>query len=214
MKKEIAAGNIWFGKNGRNVPRVKKFLSDAKIGLTPETIWTADDVGTSDSAKKQLLELFPNKENVFDTPKPEGLLKRIIEIASNEGDFILDCYLGSGTTVAVAHKMRRRYIGIESGDQMSQLVVSRMNLIVSGEQTGVSKSVNWGGGGSFSLLKFNRTGGGTIVQSYSKQFNYAHMGKPEQLRLALEKRRKGKPVRAVINKKSVKCRYKKRSVDG
>ena len=119
MKREIAQGNIWFGKNGSNTPRVKKFLRDAKIGLTPETIWLADEVGTSDSAKKQLMTLFPDKENIFETPKPEELLKRIIEIASNEGDFVLDCFIGSGTTIATAHKLNRHYIGIEIGNQMS-----------------------------------------------------------------------------------------------
>lgn len=149
MKQEIAMGNIWFGKDGNNAPRVKKFLSDAKIGLTPETIWLASDVGTSDSAKKQLMILHPNTEVVFDTPKPEELLKRIIEIASNEGDYILDCFLGSGTTVAVAHKLQRRYIGIEIGSHISELVVSRLTQIINGESSGISKSIDWKGGGDF-----------------------------------------------------------------
>ena len=149
MKQEIAMGNIWFGKEGNNAPRVKKFLSDAKIGLTPETIWLASDVGTSDSAKKQLMILHPNTEVVFDTPKPEELLKRIIEIASNEGDYILDCFLGSGTTVAVAHKLQRRYIGIEIGAHISELVVSRLTQIINGESSGISKSIDWKGGGDF-----------------------------------------------------------------
>ena len=122
MKREIAQGNIWFGRGGKNAPRVKKFLSDAKVGLTPETIWPAEEVGTSDETKKQLKVLFPEEDKVFETPKPEGLLERIIAIASNKGDYVLDCFLGSGTTVAVAHKMGRRYIGIEVGDQISRLV--------------------------------------------------------------------------------------------
>ena len=154
MKREIAEGNIWFGKDGSNTPRVKKFLHDAKIGLTPETIWLADEVGTSDSAKKQLMTLFPDKENIFETPKPEELLKRIIEIASDEGDYILDCYIGSGTTIATAHKLSRHYIGIEIGDQMSELVVKRMNKVIEGENSGISELVGWQGGGDFVFYNF------------------------------------------------------------
>lgn len=152
MKQEIAMGNIWFGKDGNNAPRVKKFLSNAKMGLTPETIWLASDVGTSDSAKKQLMILHPNTEVVFDTPKPEELLKRIIEIASNEGDYVLDCFLGSGTTIAVAHKLQRRYVGIEIGSHISELVVNRLNKIIDGENSGISKSVGWKGGGNFAFF--------------------------------------------------------------
>lgn len=155
MKREISQGNIWFGKDGSNTPRVKKYLCDARIGLTPETIWMADDVGTSDSAKKQLMTLFPDKENVFETPKPEELLKRIIEIASNEGDYVLDCYIGSGTTMAAAHKLNRHYLGIEKGNQMSELVVKRMNKVIEGESSGISEIVGWHGGGNFKLYNFD-----------------------------------------------------------
>ncbi len=156
MKREIAEGNIWFGKEGRNTPRVKKFLRDAKIGLTPETIWLADEVGTSDSAKKQLMTLFPDKENIFETPKPEELLRRIIEIASDKDDYVLDCFLGSGTTMAVAHKMNRRYIGIELGSQMSELVVRRLNRVIDGDSSGISNDVGWHGGGSFVFYSFDK----------------------------------------------------------
>lgn len=154
MLHEIAAGNIWFGKDGNNTPRVKKFLRDAKIGLTPETIWLADEVGTSDSAKKQLMTLFPEKEYIFETPKPEELLKRIIEIASDKGDYILDCFLGSGTTIAVSHKLNRRYIGIERGNQMCDLVVNRMNKVINGDNNGISETIGWKGGGNFIFYNF------------------------------------------------------------
>lgn len=159
MKREIAEGNIWFGKEGNNTPRVKKFLRDAKIGLTPETIWLADEVGTSDSAKKQLMTLFPDKENVFETPKPEELLKRIIEIASNEDDYVLDCFIGSGTTMATAHKLNRRYIGVEIGNQMSELVVKRMNKVIEGESSGISELVGWHGGGNFVFYNYDKKAG-------------------------------------------------------
>ena len=164
MKREIADGNIWFGKDGTNTPRVKKFLRDARVGLTPETIWLADEVGTSDSAKKQLMTLFPDKENIFETPKPEELLKRIIEIASDEGDYILDCFVGSGTTIATAHKLNRHYIGIEIGNQMSELVVKRMNKVIEGETSGISELVGWRGGGSYVFYNFNDKTAEIIVE--------------------------------------------------
>lgn len=155
MKREIADNNIWFGLDGNNTPRIKKFLSSAKVGLTPETLWTGDEMGTTDSAKKHLLSLFTDGDKVFDTPKPEELIKQILEIATNEGDYVLDCYLGSGTTVAVAHKLKRKYIGIEIGDQMTDLVVNRLNQVVNGEEGGISKAINWQGGGDFAFYTFN-----------------------------------------------------------
>ncbi len=159
MLREISQNNIWFGTEGCNTPRLKKFLRDARIGLTPETLWSGDNYGTTDSAKKHLLSLFPEKENVFDTPKPEELIKQIIEIASNEEEYVLDCYIGSGTTMATAHKLNRNYIGIEIGDQMTDLVVRRMNLVVNGEEGGISNMVNWRGGGQFALYNFDKDRG-------------------------------------------------------
>lgn len=154
MNREISNGNIWFGKDGNSAPRVKKFLRDAKLGLTPKTIWLADEVGTSDSAKKQLMILFPHMDNIFETPKPEELLKRVIEIASDEGDYVLDCYAGSGTTTAVAHKMNRRYIGVEIGERTSNLMVDRMKQVVEGERSGISKAIKWKGGGNFAFYTY------------------------------------------------------------
>lgn len=154
MLREIANNNIWFGIHGNNTPRIKKFLADAKIGLTPETLWTGDSYGTTDSAKKHLLSLFSDIDNVFDTPKPEELIKNIIEIASNEGEYVLDCYLGSGTTMATAHKLKRNYIGIEIGEHISDLVAKRMCLVIDGENGGISETVKWQGGGGFLFYHF------------------------------------------------------------
>lgn len=112
----VADNRIYFGADGSHTPRIKKFLSESKdAGLTPETIWYADDVGTNDTSKKEILTLF-GANKIFDTPKPETLIERIIHIATNPGDLVLDSFLGSGTTAAVAHKMGRRYIGIEMGN--------------------------------------------------------------------------------------------------
>ena len=145
---EIAANNIWFGKDGNGVPRIKKFLSEAKSGLTPETLWFAEDVGTNDFAKKHLIELFRDAD-LFDTPKPESLISQIIHIGSNPGDLVLDSFLGSGTTAAVAHKMGRRYIGIEMGEHAVTHCMPRLQKVIDGEQGGISKAVNWQGGGGF-----------------------------------------------------------------
>lgn len=87
-------------------------------------------------------------KDVFDTPKPEELIMSILRIASNEEDYVLDCFLGSGTTITAAHKLHRKYIGVENGEQMTKLVVSRLNKVIEGEQGGISQRVNWKGGGS------------------------------------------------------------------
>ena len=152
MKSEIEAGNIWFGRGGGGVPRIKRFLDEGAIGLTPETLWTSDEVGTSNGAKKQLLDLFPN-EAVFDTPKPESLVARVIEIATDPGDIVLDAFLGSGTTAAVAHKLGRAYVGIESGEQARTHCAQRLRLVVEGDRTGVSEEKGWAGGGGFDFFE-------------------------------------------------------------
>ena len=152
MQREIAAGNIWFGKTGRGVPRIKRFLESSKVGLTPETLWLAADVGTNDEAKKQLLKLFPY-ERVFETPKPEGLIRRVFEIATDPDDLVLDAFLGSGTTTAVAHKLNRRYIGIERGKHAVSYCAARLRKVVNGDATGISKEVQWKGGGGFDFYR-------------------------------------------------------------
>jgi adenine-specific DNA-methyltransferase len=152
MDLEIAQGNVWFGKDGNGVPRLKKFLSNAKRGLTPETLWTADQVGTNDHAKKHLHALFPG-EPLFDTPKPEALLARILHIGSSPGDLVLDPYLGSGTTGAVAIKTNRRFIGIETGEHASTIAAARLRKVVDGEMGGISPMVDWQGGGGFEYLR-------------------------------------------------------------
>lgn len=152
MKSEIEAGNIWFGKGGNGVPRIKKFFDEKKIGLTPETLWTSSDVGTTHEAKRQLLELFPN-EPVFDTPKPESLISRVVEISTDPGDVVLDAFLGSGTTAAVAHKLGRPYIGIEAGEHIRTHCAKRLRMVVDGDRTGISTAKGWLGGGGFEFFE-------------------------------------------------------------
>lgn len=155
MLEEIKKNNIWFGKTGSGVPRVKKFLDLESFKTSHETIWSADECGTNKSAKKHILKLFPNSD-VFDTPKPEELIYKIFKITTNENDLILDCYLGSGTSVAVAHKMKRSYVGIEIGDHISELVVSRLNRVIDNKDPdGITSLVQWNGGGKFRYKKID-----------------------------------------------------------
>jgi adenine-specific DNA-methyltransferase len=151
MRRAIADGEVWFGADGNGVPRLKRFLSDAPAGMTPPTLWTSTFAGTTASAKREALRLLPDSP-VFDTPKPEALLARIIEIATDPGDLVLDAYLGSGTTAAVAHKLGRRWIGIERGDHAVTHCVERMRRVVDGEDGGISSEVGWTGGGGFRFL--------------------------------------------------------------
>jgi adenine-specific DNA-methyltransferase len=148
MRSAIADGDVWFGRDGNGVPRLKRFLATAQHGMTPSTLWPASFAGTTTLAKRQMLQLFPD-EPVFDTPKPEQLLARILEIATDPGDLVLDAYLGSGTTAAVAHKMRRRWIGIENGQHAVTHCAERLRQVVSGESGGISPDVQWKGGGGF-----------------------------------------------------------------
>ena len=144
-------GRIWFGKDGKSRPRVKNYLSEAE-GVKSWSWWTNREVGHNQEAKKEINALF-GASNAFDTPKPERLIQRILHIATNPGDLVLDSFLGSGTTAAVAHKMGRRYIGIEMGDHAVSHCVPRLNKVIDGEQGGISKSVDWQGGGGFRFYR-------------------------------------------------------------
>ena len=106
----------------------------------------------------QIDELFGRDE--FDYAKPENLIKAIFDVASSENDIVMDFFLGSGTTAAVAHKMGRRYIGIEQLDYIKTLAVERLKKVIDGEEGGISKAVDWQGGGSFiycELAKLNQS---------------------------------------------------------
>lgn len=128
----------------------KLFASEAKQGMTAPTIW--DDVGLNQHAAREIELLFGEKAS-FETPKPETLLKRVIEIATNPGDLVLDSFLGSGTTAAVALKMGRKWIGVEMGDHAVTHCAPRLRKVIEGEQGGISKAVNWQGGGGFRFYR-------------------------------------------------------------
>jgi adenine-specific DNA-methyltransferase len=164
---------IWFGENNNNVPRYKRFLSEVQQGSVSKTIWFRTEVSDNQDAKKEVKSI--NNIDVFDTPKPEKLLERILTLASNPGDLVLDSFAGSGTTGAVAHKMGRKWIMIELGEHCHTHIIPRMQKVIDGEdQGGISKAMEWNGGGGFryyklapSLLKEDKWGNWII----NKEFN-------------------------------------------
>lgn len=181
----VADNRIWFGRNGDNVPAVKRFLSDVKQGMTPMTIWKYTEVGHNQDAKKEV-KVF-NSQSVFATPKPERLIERVLTLGSNPGDIVLDSFLGSGTTAAVAQKMGRRYIGIELGNHAYTHCVPRLKMVTDGtDQGGISKAQNWEGGSGFkfyelapSLLKEDKFGNLVINKEYNADMLAAAMAKQE-----------------------------------
>lgn len=147
-------GRFYYGKDGKGVPRRKNYLKEAQ-GRQSWTWWSNDEVGHTQESKKEIIQLFG--EAVFDTPKPERLIQRILHIATNPDDLVLDSFLGSGTTAAVAHKMGRRYIGIELGEHARTHCQTRLQKVVDGEQGGISKAVDWQGGGGFRFMQLGES---------------------------------------------------------
>lgn len=153
----LADNRIRFGANGTSKPQLKAYYSEVKMagkGKASSSIWTIQpnsitwrETNTNTSATKHQQELFG--EEVFTNPKPEELIKRVLELSTNEGDLVLDFFMGSGTTAAVAHKMNRQYIGIEQMDYIDTVAVERLKKVIDGEQGGISQDVAWSGGGSF-----------------------------------------------------------------
>ncbi len=144
----VRDGRITFGEKGENIPAIKLFLNEVQDGLVPRSIWKHDEAGHTQDAKREVMTLFPG-ETPFGTPKPERLIHNILQIATKAGDLVLDSFLGSGTTAAVAHKMGRRFIGIEMGEHAQTHCVPRLQKVIAGEQGGISKDVGWQGGSGF-----------------------------------------------------------------
>ncbi|HEU4961510.1 MAG TPA: site-specific DNA-methyltransferase [Sphingomonas sp.] len=146
-----AENRVYFPRDGAGRPRIKQFAGE-ETGLVPMSLWWAEEVGTNEESKREILSLFDD-ETPFGTPKPERLMQRILHIASNPGDLVLDSFLGSGTTAAVAHKMGRRWIGIEMGDHAVTHCKPRLDKVIDGEQGGVSEAVAWTGGGGYRFYR-------------------------------------------------------------
>lgn len=148
----LAEDRIWFPKAGSGSPRLKLFAHQLR-GLVPFTVWGSADTGTNDEAKRHLLTLFPERE-VFDTPKPESLLERIIHIATNPGELVVDIFGGSGTTATTAHKMRRRWILAERNTEtVLEFIVPRLQRVIDGtDEGGITSTVSWNGGGDYEIV--------------------------------------------------------------
>jgi len=153
FEEALANQRVYFGKDGNRLPIIKRYLTDVQQGVVPRTWWPAEEAGSNQSAKRDhLRKLLPEIEP-FATPKPEELVSLALHIATNPGDLVLDSFLGSGTTAAVAHKMGRRWIGIEMGEHATTHCTPRLQKVIDGEQGGISAAVGWQGGGGFQLLQ-------------------------------------------------------------
>ncbi|WP_170443284.1 DNA methyltransferase [Ruegeria arenilitoris] len=146
--KLVTEDRITFGEDGNNNPALKIYLNETQDGVVPRTIWPHEEAGHSQEAKREVMALFDD-DTPFSTPKPERLIRQILTIASNPGDTVLDFFSGSGTTQAVAHKMGRKWLGIEQLEYIRDVPASRLKKVIEGEQGGISKAVEWQGGGSF-----------------------------------------------------------------
>jgi adenine-specific DNA-methyltransferase len=144
-------GRVWWGPTGDARPSIKRYLTE--VGdLVPRTFWSKDSVGSNRTSKNEMRALFPDAAS-FTTPKPERVLERALTIATNPTDLVLDSFLGSGTTAAVAHKMGRRWIGIEIGEHAATHCLPRLQKVIDGEQGGISTTVGWQGGGGFRFMR-------------------------------------------------------------
>lgn len=153
FRRLLSEDRVWWTKGGAGQPRMKNFDID---GLqVPSTLWSGREVGTNDDAKRHLACLFPSAGTVFDTPKPEALLQRILHIATNQGDLVVDLFGGSGTTAAVAHKMGRQWITSERlVETVASVLLPRLELVIDGRDVGgITQSVGWRRGGAFEVVQ-------------------------------------------------------------
>jgi adenine-specific DNA-methyltransferase len=175
MAKFESQNLMYYGPKGDSLPSLKRFLSDMG-GMVPWSWWAHTEAGHSQEGKKESQEIF-GREEAFSTPKPERLLERIIHIATNSGDLVLDTFAGSGTTGAVAHKMGRKWIMVELLDHCHTHIIPRMRKVIDGtDQGGISKALGWKGGGGFryyklapSLLRQDKFGQWVINEGYNAE---------------------------------------------
>jgi adenine-specific DNA-methyltransferase len=188
VEEMIKTGELIFTSDETKVLK-KTYLKNQK-GLAPSSIWfDIDETGHNRQAKYELMKLFPGiaTAELFKTPKPERLIAKILRISTKENDFVLDSFLGSGTTAAVAHKMNRRWIGVELGEHAVTHCLPRLRKVVSGEDRGgVTEIVNWKGGGGFkyytlapSLIQKDKYGSEIINPAYNPNMLAAAMAKQE-----------------------------------
>lgn len=153
-----AEGRVYFGAKGDGMPIIKRYLSEVQGGIVPRTWWTADEAGHNQEAKRDHLNKLLTGIEPFPTPKPERLLHRVLHIATNPGDLVLDSFAGSGTTGAVAHKMGRRWIMVELGEHCHTHIIPRLKKVIDGEDKGgITEIVDWLGGGGFRYYRLAPT---------------------------------------------------------
>jgi adenine-specific DNA-methyltransferase len=152
---------IWWGATGNNMPRLKRFLSDVKQGIVPQTLWSYSDVGHTQDAKRELLSIldFKSSEDVFITPKPSTLIKRILQIATDPDSLVLDSFAGSGTTGHAVLALNaedggnRRFIMVEQEDYAETLTAERIRRVINGVPSARDEALQQGYGGSFSFFR-------------------------------------------------------------
>ncbi|MCW3054447.1 MAG: methylase [Chthonomonadales bacterium] len=144
---------IWFGKRGKSVPARKTFLSEVPVGVVPKSLWLCEEVGHNHEAKTEVRAF--NASDPFATPKPERLIERVLQLATDPGDWVLDSFAGSGTTGAVAHKMGRQWIMVELGDHCHTPILPRLRAVIDGQDRGgITEATAWQGGGGFRYFSF------------------------------------------------------------
>ena len=185
----LADSRIWFPKGGDGSPRLKLFAHQLR-GLVPFKVWGAIDTGTNDDAKRHLMAMFPECE-VFDTPKPESLLERIIHIATNPDELVVDIFGGSGTTAAVAHKMRRRWVVAERNAQtVLDFLLPRLQYVADGNDPGgVTETTNWVGGGEFEIVHVSPRLG-TLTRKFRPEALKQRLAAIEEIRILSQSRAK------------------------
>ena len=185
LKEKMETGEIRFNNDCTAIKR-RTYLYEQK-GLPASSLWAdLEETGHTRQAKYEQKKLFPemNKNTWFATPKPERLIQRVLTLATDEYDLVLDSFLGSGTTAAVAHKMGRRYIGIELGNHCYTHCLPRLQKVVDGEQGGISNAVNWKGGGGFkfyelapTLIEKDKHGNPVFSDKYNSEMLVAAVAK-------------------------------------
>jgi adenine-specific DNA-methyltransferase len=168
-------GRVYFGADGNRLPIIKRYLSEVQSGVVPRTWWPADEAGSNQDAKRDHLNKLLAGIPPFETPKPEQLIQRILTIASDPGDLVLDSFAGSGTTGAAAHKMRRQWIMVELGEHIHTHIIPRLKKVLDGDDPGgITEAHDWKGGGGFryyrlapSLLEKDKWGNWVINKDYN-----------------------------------------------
>ena len=192
FEKAVSENRVYFGKDGDRLPVIKKYLTDIQQGVVPKTWWPSSEVGSNQEARRDhLRKLLPDIEP-FATPKPERLLQRIIHIATQPGEWVLDSFAGSGTTGAVAHKMGRHWIMIELGEHCYSHLLPRLRKVVDAQDPyGITADAEWQGGGGFrfselapSLLAKDNWGNWVVSKQYNPAMLAEAMCKLEGFRYA------------------------------